>query len=144
MHCNIHRVCEHLLLSQPDDKEDKSELFASNRTTDVEDSVKDLGSQKAVEVEDGDGEEMGADGDEVEVTTVIQVTKIIQSMILLFTTLHLDREHGGGKGRNKRRREIETRTKACHSSVTLKDSKIHLKYFNNSASYSLVAKRCPI
>ena len=84
MHCYIHRVCEHLLLSQPEGKEDKSKLFASNRTTDVEDSVKDLGSQKAVEVEDGDGEEMGADGDEVEVTTVIQVKKIIESMIVQF------------------------------------------------------------
>ena len=70
------------MLSQPDDKEDKSKLFASNRTTDVEDSVKDLGSQKAVEVEDGDGEETDADGDEVEVTTVIQVKKFIQSMIV--------------------------------------------------------------
>ena len=78
----IHRVCEHLLLSQPDDNEDKCKLFASNRTTDVEDSVKGLGSQKAAEVEDGDGEEMGADGDEVEVTTVIQVKKIIESMIV--------------------------------------------------------------
>ena len=48
------------MLSQPDDKEDKSKLFASNRTTNVEDSVKDLGSQDAVEVEDGDGEEMDA------------------------------------------------------------------------------------
>ena len=82
MHCYIHRVCEHLLLSQPEDKEDKSKLFASSSTKDVEDSVKDLGSQKAVEVEDGDGEEMGADGDEVEVTTVIQVKKIIESMIV--------------------------------------------------------------
>ena len=70
------------MLSQPDDKEDKSKLFASSRTTDVDDSVKDLGSQKAVEVEDGDGEEMGADGDEVEVTTVIQVKKIIQRMMV--------------------------------------------------------------
>ena len=90
MHCYIHRVCEHLLLSQPDDKEDKCKLFASSWTTDVEDSVKDLGSQKAVEVEDGDGEEIDADGGEVEVTTVIQVKKIMESLILLFTTGHLD------------------------------------------------------
>ena len=88
MHCYIHRVCEHLLLSQPEGKEDKSKLFASSRTTVVDDSVKDLGSQKAVEVEDGDGEEI--DADEVEVTTVIQVKKIIESMIVLFTTLPLD------------------------------------------------------
>ena len=80
MHCYIHRVCEHLLLSQPEGKEDKSKLFASNRTTDVEDSVKDLGSQKAVDVEDGDGEEI--DADEVEVTTVIQVKEIIEIMIV--------------------------------------------------------------
>ena len=70
------------MLSQPDDKEDKSKLFASSRTTNVEDSAKDLGSQDAVEVEDGDGEETDADGDEVEVTTVIQVKKFIQSMIV--------------------------------------------------------------
>ena len=82
LHCYIHRVCEHLLLSQPEGKEDKPKQFASNRTTDAEDSVKGLGSQDAAEVEDGDGEEMGADGDEVEVTTVIQVKKIIESMIV--------------------------------------------------------------
>ena len=70
------------MLSQPDDKEDKPKQFASSRTTDVEDSVKDLGSQKAVEVEDGDGDEMDADGDELEVTTVIQVKKIIESIIV--------------------------------------------------------------
>ena len=70
------------MLSQPDDKEDKPKQFVSSRTTDVEDSVKDLGSQDAAEMEDGDGEEMGADGDEVEVTTVIQVKKIIESMIV--------------------------------------------------------------
>ena len=81
-HCYIHRVCEHLLLSQPDGKDDKSKLFLSSRTKDVEDSAKDLGSQDAAEMEDVDGEEMGADGGEVEVTTVIQVRKIIESMIV--------------------------------------------------------------
>ena len=70
------------MLSQPDGKEDKPKQFAPSRTKDVEDLVEDLGSQDAAEMEDGDGEEMGVDGDEVEVTTVIQVKKIIESMIV--------------------------------------------------------------